>query len=285
MKADLARREPAMQKSWEEQRIYAEAARGRARPADVRSARRPAVRQRRDPHRPRRQQDAEGHRRQVAHDGRLRFAVRPRLGLPRPADRAPGREDARQAVKSWSRALPRGVPRVCADADRAQRADFKRLGVLGDWEHPYLTMEPTYEAQQIRALGQIIERPRLQGREARVLVSRLPLGARRSGSRVRGQAFARDRRALRGADNGDLAKRIGARSRWRHARASSSGRRRRGRCPRTRRVALARIRLRAGRRGAERLVLAADLADAVLKRAGVDGRTRVANSRARRSKA
>ncbi|MGA2563924.1 MAG: isoleucine--tRNA ligase [Steroidobacteraceae bacterium] len=37
-----------------------------------------------------------------------------------------------------------------------QRADFKRLGVFGDWEHPYLTMDPRYEAQQIRALGQII---------------------------------------------------------------------------------------------------------------------------------
>ncbi len=38
----------------------------------------------------------------------------------------------------------------------AQRADFKRLGVFGDWERPYLTMDPRYEAQQIRALGKII---------------------------------------------------------------------------------------------------------------------------------
>jgi isoleucyl-tRNA synthetase len=38
----------------------------------------------------------------------------------------------------------------------AQRADFKRLGVFGDWDHPYLTMDPRYEAQQIRALGKII---------------------------------------------------------------------------------------------------------------------------------
>ena len=37
-----------------------------------------------------------------------------------------------------------------------QRADFKRLGVFGDWDHPYLTMDPRYEAQQIRAVGQII---------------------------------------------------------------------------------------------------------------------------------
>jgi isoleucyl-tRNA synthetase len=37
-----------------------------------------------------------------------------------------------------------------------QRADFKRLGVLGDWERPYLTMSPRYEAQQLRAFGRII---------------------------------------------------------------------------------------------------------------------------------
>ncbi len=37
-----------------------------------------------------------------------------------------------------------------------QRTDFKRLGVLGDWERPYLTMDPAYEAQQIRAFGQIV---------------------------------------------------------------------------------------------------------------------------------
>ncbi len=38
-----------------------------------------------------------------------------------------------------------------------QRADFKRLGVFGDWENPYLTMDPRYEAQQIRALGKLID--------------------------------------------------------------------------------------------------------------------------------
>ena len=37
-----------------------------------------------------------------------------------------------------------------------QRADFKRFGVFGDWNRPYLTMDPRFEAQQIRALGKII---------------------------------------------------------------------------------------------------------------------------------
>jgi isoleucyl-tRNA synthetase len=37
-----------------------------------------------------------------------------------------------------------------------QRKDFRRLGVFGDWDRPYLTMDPKYEAQQIRALGKVI---------------------------------------------------------------------------------------------------------------------------------
>ena len=42
-----------------------------------------------------------------------------------------------------------------------QREDFKRLGVFGDWEHPYLTMDPAYEGDQLRALGEIIRRGHL----------------------------------------------------------------------------------------------------------------------------
>jgi isoleucyl-tRNA synthetase len=37
-----------------------------------------------------------------------------------------------------------------------QRHDFKRLGILGDWDRPYLTMSKRYEAQQLRAFGRII---------------------------------------------------------------------------------------------------------------------------------
>jgi isoleucyl-tRNA synthetase len=39
----------------------------------------------------------------------------------------------------------------------AQRIDFKRLGVLGDWDHPYLTMTPRFEAEQLRAFALIIK--------------------------------------------------------------------------------------------------------------------------------
>ncbi|AEG94290.1 isoleucine--tRNA ligase [Ramlibacter tataouinensis] len=39
-----------------------------------------------------------------------------------------------------------------------QRADFKRLGVLGDWDHPYRTMDFRNEADEIRAFKRVIER-------------------------------------------------------------------------------------------------------------------------------
>lgn len=38
-----------------------------------------------------------------------------------------------------------------------QKVDFVRLGVLGDWDKPYLTMDFKFEADIIRALGKIVE--------------------------------------------------------------------------------------------------------------------------------
>jgi isoleucyl-tRNA synthetase len=38
-----------------------------------------------------------------------------------------------------------------------QREDFIRLGVIGDWDHPYLTMDYRFEADTIRALGRIVD--------------------------------------------------------------------------------------------------------------------------------
>ncbi|RYZ74178.1 MAG: isoleucine--tRNA ligase, partial [Lysobacteraceae bacterium] len=37
-----------------------------------------------------------------------------------------------------------------------QRRDFKRLGVIGDWENPYLTLDFKFEADEIRALAKIV---------------------------------------------------------------------------------------------------------------------------------
>ena len=39
-----------------------------------------------------------------------------------------------------------------------QRRQFKRLGVLGDWENPYLTLAPGYEAEVLRAFAVFVEK-------------------------------------------------------------------------------------------------------------------------------
>jgi isoleucyl-tRNA synthetase len=40
----------------------------------------------------------------------------------------------------------------------SQKADFRRLGVLGDWDNPYLTMAYGNEADEIRVLGRLLEK-------------------------------------------------------------------------------------------------------------------------------
>lgn len=39
-----------------------------------------------------------------------------------------------------------------------QREQFKRLGVFGDWEHPYLTLDRQYEADELRLFADIVEK-------------------------------------------------------------------------------------------------------------------------------
>jgi isoleucyl-tRNA synthetase len=157
MKADLARREPAAVRRWEEQRTYyklRELARGRPR--------------------------------FVLHDGppyangaiHIGHAVNKILkdivvksrsldgcdspyipgwdchGLP--IELQVEKKYGRPGQKLDARAF-RGACRAFAlEQIDLQRADFKRLGVLGDWDHPYLTMSARYEAQQLRAFGRII---------------------------------------------------------------------------------------------------------------------------------
>lgn len=43
-----------------------------------------------------------------------------------------------------------------------QREEFKRLGIIADWEHPYLTMDFKYEANIIRSLAKIIDKHHLE---------------------------------------------------------------------------------------------------------------------------
>ncbi|WP_295645356.1 isoleucine--tRNA ligase [uncultured Methylibium sp.] len=62
-----------------------------------------------------------------------------------------GRKLSRDEVQARSRAY-------ATEQIDQQRADFKRLGVLGDWDHPYRTMDFGNEAGEIRALKRVMER-------------------------------------------------------------------------------------------------------------------------------
>lgn len=39
-----------------------------------------------------------------------------------------------------------------------QRTEFKRLGVRGEWENPYITLKPAYEAEQIKVFGEMAKK-------------------------------------------------------------------------------------------------------------------------------
>ena len=39
-----------------------------------------------------------------------------------------------------------------------QKADFVRLGVLGEWDKPYLTLNPEFEAKQLEVFGELYDR-------------------------------------------------------------------------------------------------------------------------------
>ena len=39
-----------------------------------------------------------------------------------------------------------------------QMTSFKRLGVLGDWDNPYLTMDPKFEAREVKVFGDMFKK-------------------------------------------------------------------------------------------------------------------------------
>src|SRR4051812_12386557 len=57
---------------------------------------------------------------------------------------------------------PLSIRRACrehaAGALKSQTRDFKRLGILGEWDNPYLTMSNHYEAETARMFGRFVER-------------------------------------------------------------------------------------------------------------------------------
>jgi isoleucyl-tRNA synthetase len=154
MKANLAAREPEMLKAWEETRLYQQI-----------------------------QKSKEGRELFVLHDGPpfangdvhmgtalnkilKDFVVKSQTMLGKRAPYVPGwdchglpieykvvkesRELSPLEVRKKSEAFARKFINI-------QREQFKRLGVFGEWEHPYLTMDPKYEAEILRAFAVFVE--------------------------------------------------------------------------------------------------------------------------------
>jgi isoleucyl-tRNA synthetase len=157
MKGDLSRREPATQAWWESENIYGklrEVARGRPRFV---------------------LHDGPPYANGAIHIGHAAnkilkdFIVKSRSldgcdspyipgwdchGLP--IELQVEKKHGRVGQKLDSRAFRAACRSYAMEQVELQRKDFKRLGVMGDWDRPYLTMDPKFEAQQIRALGKVI---------------------------------------------------------------------------------------------------------------------------------
>jgi isoleucyl-tRNA synthetase len=155
MKANLAAREPEMLRSWQEMRLYQEI-----------------------------QKSRQGRELFVLHDGPpfangdvhmgtalnkilKDFVVKSQTMLGKRAPYVPGWDchglPIEYKVVKESRALsPLEVRQKCEAFARRfidiQREQFKRLGVFGDWEHPYLTMDPRYESEILRAFAVFVEK-------------------------------------------------------------------------------------------------------------------------------
>ena len=68
-----------------------------------------------------------------------------------------------QIEKTYGKELPTAeTQRLCrayaAEQIERQKKDFERLGVIADWDHPYTTMSFGNEANEIRALGKVLEK-------------------------------------------------------------------------------------------------------------------------------
>lgn len=71
-------------------------------------------------------------------------------------------KELREKKKGDASLSPVEIRKACTDYASQfidiQRKQFKRLGVFGEWEKPYLTMNPAYEATVLRVLADMVER-------------------------------------------------------------------------------------------------------------------------------
>jgi len=73
-----------------------------------------------------------------------------------PIEIAVEKQHGKPGEKLDARAFRQKCREYAAEQIDTQRAGFKRLGVLGDWENPYRTMDFKYEADMVRALSRIV---------------------------------------------------------------------------------------------------------------------------------
>src|SRR5437763_2156367 len=150
MKANLPGREPEMLRNWEEAGLYREIQKSReARELFVLHDGPPFA-------------NGDVHMGTALNKILKDFVVKSQTILGKRAPYVPGWDchglPIEYKVVKESRSLfPLEVRKKCDAFARKyvdlQRAQFKRLGVLGDWEHPYLTLDPKYEAEILRAFA------------------------------------------------------------------------------------------------------------------------------------
>ena len=65
-------------------------------------------------------------------------------------------------LKSWDSIVMNSIPLICGGNVRSMQLkcgyparDFKRLGIGADWDRPYVTLRPEYEAKQIEVFGEM----------------------------------------------------------------------------------------------------------------------------------
>ena len=73
-----------------------------------------------------------------------------------PIELAVEKKHGKVGVKLDAAAFRQACRDYAAEQIDGQRSDFKRLGVLGEWENPYRTMDFAFEAAMLRALARII---------------------------------------------------------------------------------------------------------------------------------
>ena len=155
MKANLAAREPEMLKGWEETGLYQQIQKSRKeRELFVLHDGPPFA-------------NGDVHMGTALNKILKDFVVKSQTMLGKRAPYVPGWDChglpiEYKVVKESRELSPPEVRKKCEAFARKyvdlQRSQFKRLGVFGDWENPYLTMDPKYEAEILRAFAVFVEK-------------------------------------------------------------------------------------------------------------------------------